>query len=277
MRILLTNDDGFEAAGLATLERIARNFSDDIWIVAPDKERSGSGCSLSFSDPMRLFQKDTQKFAVDGTPVDCVMIALHHLMEDNPPDLVLSGVNHGQNIAEDLIYSGTVAGAIQGCMAGIKSLSLSQAFGFATAQKKHDKSFQINWQTAAHHAPAIIEQLLNQDWEKNVMFNVNFPDRQPEDVEGVSVTRQGRRDHPLLRMDARRDPRGRPYYWVGFRRFLSVPEEESDLHALYAGRISITPIHLNMTHHPTHERLSARLNSDFEMTRPPKGAKKDIA
>ena len=281
MRILLTNDDGIDAEGLAALERIARHFSDDIWIVAPDKERSGSGCSLSFSSPMRMFQKDERKFAVDGTPVDCVMIALHHLMEDNPPDLVLSGVNHGQNIAEDLIYSGTVSGAIQGCMAGIASISLSQAFGFARTSNKNsahvmrdgvtrdgvtrDGVFKINWQTAEQHAPAIISQLLEQGWEKDVLVNVNFPDRLPEDVEGVSVTRQGRRDHPLLRMDARHDPRGRPYFWVGFNRFLSMPEVGSDLHAIYSGRISVTPIHLNLTHQPTHESLDARLNASFEV------------
>ncbi len=267
MRILLTNDDGIEAEGLAVLERIARRFSDDIWVVAPDKERSGSGCSLSFSSPMRLFQKDERRFAVDGTPVDCVMIAVHNLMQDQPPDLVLSGINHGQNVAEDLIYSGTVSGAIQGCMFGVRSIAISQSFGFSRAP-------EINWQTAEHHAPLVISKLLEQDWERDLVMNVNFPDRAPDEVEGISVTQQGRRDHPLLRMVERRDPRGRPYYWVGFHRFLSVPEIGSDLHAVYAGQISVTPLHLNLTHQRMRESLSARLNSSFEVIQ---RAKKDIA
>ena len=249
-RILLVNDDGIDAEGLAVGRRIAQSLCDDVWVVAPNRERSGSGCSLSFQDPIRLEQRDEQTFSIDGTPVDCVMVALHHLMIDKKPDLIISGVNHGQNIAEDLIYSGTVSGAMQGLIADCFSVALSQAFGMSGKP-------QLQWETAEHYAPKIIKTMV--ETQTKGAFNINFPDRTIGDVEGVAMTHQGRREFPLLRMIARTDPRNRPYYWMGFNRHLFVPEEGSDIHAVYGGKISITPLQLNWT---DSEKL-AHLNSAF--------------
>lgn len=238
-RILLVNDDGIDAKGLEVSENIARALCDDVWVVAPNKERSGAGCSLSLSDPIRLEQREEKRFAVDGTPVDCVMVALQHLMAENQPDLIISGVNQGQNIAEDLVYSGTVSGAVQGLIAGCFSVALSQSIGM-----RGDSTYQ--WKTAEHFAPKIIQAIMEENHGQGA-FNINFPDRPIEEVEGIALTHQGRREYPLLRLIARTDPRNQPYYWVGFSRRLFVPEEGSDIHAVYGGKISVTPIGLNLT------------------------------
>ena len=143
-RILIVNDDGIDSEGLRIAERIARQIADDVWVAAPDRECSGASASLSFSDPIRFEARAPQRFAIFGRPVDCVMIALYHLMADKPPDLILSGVNRGQNIAEDLTYSGTVGAMKQGLISGVLSIALSQAI---------DRPDKIFWETAAHYAP----------------------------------------------------------------------------------------------------------------------------
>ena len=134
MRILLTNDDGIHAPGLGVLEKIAGELSDDIWVVAPETDQSGVSHSLSLNDPLRLREIGPRHFAVKGTPTDCVIMAVRHILSDSAPDLVLSGVNRGQNVAEDITYSGTIAGAIEGTILGIPSMALSQAYGLTTRQ-----------------------------------------------------------------------------------------------------------------------------------------------
>ena len=245
-RILIVNDDGIDSEGLQIAERIAAQLADDVWVVAPDRECSGASASLSFSDPVRFEQRGRQRFAIFGRPVDCVMIALYHLMADKRPDLILSGVNRGQNIAEDLTYSGTVAGAKQGLISGILSMALSQAI---------DRPNKIFWETAAHFAPDLIRRLLQKGMPRNIALNINFPARAPEEVEGFAITHQGRRDRPLFKMAAREDPRGRSYCWLDFERYLSVPKIGSDLHAVQSSRISITPIQLDWTDHAAYEKL----------------------
>src|ERR1700736_705415 len=146
MRILLTNDDGIFAPGLDVLEKIARVLSDDVWVVAPETDQSGVSHSLSLNDPLRLREIDARRFAVKGTPTDCVIMGVRHIVEDGAPDLVLSGVNRGQNVAEDVTYSGTIAGAIEGTILGIPSIALSQAYGLETRQSPH-------WETALRHGP----------------------------------------------------------------------------------------------------------------------------
>src|SRR3954466_7255488 len=128
MRILLTNDDGVNSRGLALLEKIARRLSDDLWIVAPTDEQSGAGHSLTLTEPVRLRKHDERRFSVTGTPTDAVMMALAHIMKDSPPDLILSGINRGANLAEDVTYSGTVSAAMEGALAGVPSIALSQAY-----------------------------------------------------------------------------------------------------------------------------------------------------
>ena len=245
MRILLTNDDGIHAEGLRSLERIARALSDDIWIVAPEYEQSGAGRALTLSDPIRVRRVDPRRFAVEGTPTDCVAMAVQQLIEGPLPDLVLSGVNRGQNLAEDVTLSGTVAGAIEGMAFGIPSIALSQAMTYF-----HDEVV-AHWETAEAFGPGIVRRLLEIGWPKDVIMNVNFPALAPENVTEVEVTRQGFRDSHMRSMEKRTDLRGRDYYWTGFVMKPSKPVDGTDLKAVYEGRISVTPLHIDLTHNQT--------------------------
>jgi 5'-nucleotidase len=240
MRILLTNDDGIEAPGLAALRKIAAELSDDVWVVAPETNHSGAGHSLSLRDPIRLREIDERTFAVRGTPTDCVIMAVRHIMFGQRPDLILSGVNMGQNLAEDVTYSGTIAAAFEGTLVGIRSIALSQAVGFREGRAPE-------WETATRHGPDLIRKLLEIDWPAGVLMSVNFPDRAPDEVEGTRITNQGRRDQSTLAIEERRDSWGQPYYWLGFGRKLSNPSEDVDLWAVYNGYISVTPLSMNLT------------------------------
>ncbi len=241
LRILLSNDDGINAPGLKCLERIARQLSDDVWIVAPETEQSGASHSLTLHYPLRLRKISKHKFAVAGTPTDCVVLAVAEIMKSAPPDLILSGVNRGSNIADDVTYSGTIAAAMEGTVLGIPSIALSQAYGF-------QKSRAIKWSIAEKYGPPVIRKLIKAGWPDDVLININFPDPVPGHMVKVELTHQGRRDQSLLELDARIDRRGVPYYWTGFQRVRSNPPAGSDLHAIYAGNVSVTPLHMNLTH-----------------------------
>jgi 5'-nucleotidase len=245
MRILCTNDDGIHATGLAVLEKIARSFSDDVWVIAPEFEQSGASRALTLTDPIRVRPAGPKRFAVMGTPTDCVLLGVEHLIEGAAPDLVLSGVNRGQNIAEDVTFSGTIAGAMQGMQLGIRAIALSQARGF------RGEEAAIPWETAETYGPGVVGQLLKQGWPEDVLINVNFPDAPPEAVTEVEVTSQGRRDQHIIYADKRTDPRGGAYFWLGFRGKLSDPPAGTDLRAIYEGRISVTPLHVDLTHMQT--------------------------
>jgi 5'-nucleotidase len=253
MRILVTNDDGIDAPGLHALRQVAETLGDDVWVVAPETNQSGAGHSLSLRVPLRMRKLEDQAFAVSGTPTDCVIMAVRHVMFENPPDLILSGINNGQNIAEDVTYSGTIAAAFEGAHLGIRSIALSQAYGFQGNRR-------TRWETAIAKAPGIIHTLLEQDWDPGTLMNVNFPDRAPEEVEGSLITRQGKRDQALLGIDERSDTWGTPYYWLGFARKLSRPPRDTDLWAIYNGYTSITPLSLNLTSAAMHEKLTASLD-----------------
>ena len=249
MRILITNDDGIHAPGLAACEAIARQLSDEVWIVAPETDQSGVSHSLSLNDPLRLREVGERHFAVKGTPTDCVIMGVRHLMPA-VPDIVLSGVNRGRNCAEDVTYSGTVAGAMEGTVLGIPSFALSQAYAFSTKHTPH-------WQTAIAHAPDLIGRVLKAGMPRDVLVNINFPDCPPEEVAGVSIATQGKRDQELLRIDARHDGRGNPYYWIAFGRGgLADAREGSDLAALNEKRIAVTPLRLDLTDEPFMTRLA---------------------
>ncbi|MEF2073573.1 5'/3'-nucleotidase SurE [Consotaella aegiceratis] len=248
MRILLTNDDGIHAEGLSVLERIARQLSDDVWIVAPETDQSGLSHSLTLSSPLRLRQVDEGKFALSGTPTDCVIMGVKKVMP-GPPDLVLSGVNAGQNICDDVTYSGTVAGAMEGMMLGFRSIALSQAYEWGGERK-------LNWQTAETHAPAVIDKLLGLEFRPGTLFNVNFPAVPAEAVAGVEVTRQGKLEY-TLGLEERRDGRGFPYFWLKFGRQAGPEMSNSDFGALMAKRISVTPLKLDLTEHELRQELQA--------------------
>lgn len=253
MRILLTNDDGVEAEGLACLERIARTLSDDVWICAPELEQSGKGRGLTLTEPLRVKHLGEKKFAVTGTPTDCIILAVNDLMAETKPDLVLSGVNRGHNLGEDVSYSGTVAGALQGMAMGIRSIALSQSL-----ERFHD-TVVAHWQTAETFAPGIIQRLLDEAWADGVVMNVNFPSRPPEAVEAVEVTAQGFRDVGEMHAVMRTDLRGRPYYWMSFRGREQEYPEGTDLRAVKDGRISVTPLHIDLTHRQSLFELKGRL------------------
>jgi 5'-nucleotidase len=249
MRILITNDDGIHAPGLDACESIARALTDEVWIVAPESDQSGVSHSLSLNDPLRLREVSERHFAVKGTPTDCVIMGVRHLMPAMP-DLVLSGVNRGRNCAEDVTYSGTVAGAMEGTVLGIPSFALSQAYAVSTKRLPH-------WQTAIKHAPDLIRKVLAADMPRDVLVNVNFPDCPPEEVAGVAITAQGKRDQELLRIDARHDGRGNPYYWIAFGRGgIAGAALGSDLAALNDKRIAVTPLRLDLTDEPFMTKLA---------------------
>ena len=251
MRILVTNDDGIHAPGLGVCEEIARALSDDVWIVAPETDQSGVSHSLSLNDPLRLREVGDRRFAVKGTPTDCVIMGVRHILHDHRPDLVLSGVNRGQNAAEDVVYSGTVAGAMEGAIIGIPSIALSQAYGQETRQKPH-------WKTAIRHGPEVIRRVLETGVPRDVLVNVNFPDCAPDEVQGIAVTMQGKRDQELLRIEARHDGRGNPYFWIAFaRKERPAPPAGTDLSAVASRRISVTPLRLDLTDEPFMTMLAA--------------------
>jgi 5'-nucleotidase len=243
MRVLVTNDDGIHSPGIEACVRIAEQLSDDVWVVAPEFDQSGVAHSLSLSDPLRLRTIDDRRFAVKGTPTDCVIMGVRHILADKRPDLVLSGVNRGQNIAEDVTYSGTVAGAMEATILGIPSLALSQVYGPETRELQ-------SYATAEKHAPDLIRRLLKEGIPAGVLINVNFPDCEPHEVAGIAITSQGRRNQELLRIEPRHDGRGNPYYWIAFQRGSWTPQNGSDLQAIAAKRISVTPLRLDMTDEP---------------------------
>ncbi|MGE0741840.1 MAG: 5'/3'-nucleotidase SurE [Hyphomonadaceae bacterium] len=245
MRILCTNDDGIHATGLAVLEKIARTFTDDVWVIAPEMEQSGASRALTLTAPIRVRNVSDKRFAVTGTPTDCVLLGLEHLIEGPTPDLVLSGVNRGQNIAEDVTFSGTIAGAMQGMQFGIPAIALSQARGF------RGEEAVIPWETAETFGPGVVGQLLKHGWPKDVLINVNFPDALPGDVKEVEVTTQGHRDQHIIYADKRTDPRGGTYFWLGFHGKRSEPPQGTDIRAIYENRISVTPLHVDLTHMAT--------------------------
>jgi len=254
MRILLTNDDGIEAPGMHALQQIASELSDDVWTVAPETDQSGSAHSLTLHEPLRLRQLAERTYAVKGTPTDCVIMGVKNVLGGKRPDLVLSGVNRGANIADDVTYSGTVAGAMEGAVLGIPSIALSQAYRI-----EDDGENGVRWQTAMKLGSGLIRRLLAAGWPAGVLLNVNFPDRDAEHIAGIAVTSQGKRDQDLLMVVDRMDTRGNPYYWLGFERRRSNPPQGTDLWAIYSGRISVTPLHLDLTHHAMRARLKGAL------------------
>jgi len=236
-RILLTNDDGLEAHGLKLLEETVRALSPDVWVVAPELEQSGASHSLTLHRPLRVRKAGEQRFAVDGTPTDCVLLAVNRLLADKRPTLVLSGINAGANLGDDVTYSGTVAAAMEATLLDVPAIALSMVYSDRDA---------IHWPTAERFAPELIRRLVAQPWPKNTLINVNFPDLPPEAVAGIAVTRQGRHKIGDQLME-RTDPRGRPYYWIGPLRDKDPGLPDTDLAAITEGRIALTPILLDLT------------------------------
>jgi 5'-nucleotidase len=239
-RILISNDDGIEAAGLRVLEQVARSLCGDVWVVAPEREQSGAGHSLTLRRPLRIRQLAERRYAIDGTPTDCVLLAIKFIMKDARPTLVLSGINAGGNLGEDITYSGTVAAAMEATLLGVPAVALSQHYARATGPR---------WETGERYAVEVLRRLTAVPWPRNTLINVNFPDVPPDAVTGVAVTRQGRRkigDNLVERID----PRGVPYYWVGPMRDETPNDPDTDLAAVNGGAVSVTPVLLDFTDVP---------------------------
>jgi len=251
MRILLTNDDGVHARGLAVLETIARTLSDDITVVAPSEEQSGKGRSLTITQPLRLREVGERRYAVSGTPTDAVMMALAVVMKDGPPDLILSGVNRGANLAEDVSYSGTVAAAMEGALAGIRSVALSQRYARA------GMGDAVSFAAAEGWGERVLRPLLDAPWAPRTLVNINFPPVDPAAVKGIRVVGQGLRDYGRVQVEAGTDPRGYDYHWLSLGGIRHTTGTTTDLEAVGAGYVSVTPLHLDMTHRESLPALTA--------------------
>ena len=248
MRILLTNDDGIHAEGLAVLERIASKLSDDVWIVAPEMDQSGLAHSLTLSEPLRLRKAGDRRFALRGTPTDCVIMGVKEVMKDRKPDLVLSGVNSGANMADDVTYSGTIAGAIEGTLQGIKSFALSQAANYLDGER------MVPWEIAEFYAPDLLSKLMDVEMPDWTFMNLNFPNCKPDALQGIAVTSQGKLDFGI-NVEQRNDGRGLPYYWLKFDARKGDFREGTDIHAVKENRISVTPLKLDLTDYSLLHRI----------------------
>jgi 5'-nucleotidase len=242
MRILLTNDDGVNARGLKLLEAVARRFSDDIWVCAPAEEQSGAGHSLTLTKPLRLRRLGDQRFCVTGTPTDSVMMAIAHVMKDGPPDLILSGINRGANLGEDVTYSGTVSAAMEGALAGIPAIALSQVYA------RSGMGDEVSFSAAEAWAERTLAPLLAAPIPRRTLININFPALPPGEVKGIRAVRQGFRDYGRLQIVERRDPRGFDYYWFALGPSQQTPGHVTDLEAVADGYVAVTPLHLDLTH-----------------------------
>ncbi len=244
-RVLISNDDGIDAPGIKMLERVMRKLAKEVWVVAPENEQSAASHSLTLRQPLRIRKVSTRRFSVNGTPSDSVLLGINQVMKDCPPDLVLSGVNRGGNLGEDVIYSGTVAAAMEGTLLGYPAIALSQAY-----QDQHP----VKWGTAEKWLPKVLKGLFKLSFQRSVLVNVNFPDVPAAKVCGIEVVRQGRRKLGGA-LQSGIDPRGDTYYWVGPQRIEDKFQKGTDLEAINRGAISVLALTTDLSHPGTLKKL----------------------
>ena len=240
-RILVTNDDGFDAPGLELLTEIAADIADEVWVVAPEHDQSGVSMQISLHQPVRVYARGARRFAVTGTPSDCVALAVHQLMKDNPPQLLLSGINAGQNCGDDANLSGTVGAALTGLMLGVPAIALSQS----CANRK-----DVRWETARAHVPTVLQLLLQQGWRKETCVSVNLPDTDPDHVHDVAWTRLSQKSIAGFKVEARTDLRHGDYFWLAMNRSNPELDNASDLAALNRNQIAISCLSLDRSINP---------------------------
>jgi 5'-nucleotidase len=247
-RVLLSNDDGIHAPGLKRLEKIARELCREVWVVAPETEQSAASHSLTLRRPLRLRKLSPRRFAVDGTPTDCVLLAVNRLLKGKRPDVMLSGINLGGNMGEDMTYSGTIAAAMEATLLGIPAIAFSQ---YTDEIRERGR---VRWEVAERFAPEVIEKAVTAKWPRNLFINVNFPAVDVNAVAGIEITREGRRK---IGDDIREgtDPRGEAYYWIGAQRDSKRYAKGSDLDAVRRGAVSVTPLSMDLTHGPSLKTL----------------------
>lgn len=264
-RILLVNDDGIDAPGMRVLEEAARQLSDDVWVVAPEQNYSGASQSLSITSSMRVTQRDERHFALRATPAECVMLAIHELMKDSPPTICLSGINRGPNLAEDLVYSGTVAAAREATQLGVPAIALSQVFAPGENNFLIGEDRKIHWETSRRWCFPLLTQLMAQPLDDGVFLNVNFPGVLPEHVEGVRVSIQGQRPPGCFVPEPVDGDVDRRTFQLRLAYRDGEPHPESDLHAVAQKYVSVTPLTLDMTFLSYREKLLAALPSTFSV------------
>ncbi len=241
-KILITNDDGFYAVGIKELEAGLLGLGE-LTIVAPDREQSASGHSLTLQHPLRIEKRSPNHYTVDGTPTDCVFLGVNHVMRAQRPDLVISGINRGGNLGDDITYSGTVAAAFEATLLGIPAIAISL-----------DIAREHHFSTASKVAREVAEKVLKQGLPANTLLNVNVPDLPWEKLAGFHITRQGKRSYSdVVRENV--DPRGRHYYWIGGEVMPGEELEGTDATLVSNGFVSITPIQLDLTNHRALESL----------------------
>jgi 5'/3'-nucleotidase len=246
-RILLTNDDGVDAPGLQVLEGIAAQLGREIWVVAPEHDQSGVSHAVSLHHPVRVTGRGERRYGVTGTPGDCAVIGISHLMAANPPQLCLSGVNRGANLGLENVFSGTVGGAMTAMMLGVPSIALSQAY----ADRAH-----VPWDTAATLGADVVRRLLAIGWDPATCLNVNFPNLPPAQAGPLTLARQGAGLVQGIDVETRTDPRGFQYHWVMFRRGPREQGPEADIDAVDAGKIAVTPLRYDRTDEAAYRALA---------------------
>ncbi len=242
--ILLTNDDGVESPALQILADVSEDLGE-VWVFAPDREQSGVGHGVSLHRPLRVTEVRERWYAIDGTPTDCVLLATRQFL-DRKPDLLLSGINSGPNLGDDITYSGTVAGAYEGMLLGIPSIALSNA--------SYDPT---DYQTAARCGALLARHVLKNGLPKDTVLNVNVPNVPYEQLKGIAITRQGLREFEDEIIE-REDPRGKTYYWIGGARPKGLNHPGTDIEATENNQVSVTPLHRNLTNLDAFEALEAR-------------------
>jgi len=245
-RVLLTNDDGIDAPGLELLARAAQEIANEVWVVAPAQDQSGVANSLSARAPVRVFNHGPRRFAVGGTPTDCVAFAIHQAMRDALPDLVLSGVNNGSNLGFETLLSGTVGAAMTGMLSGIPSIALSQ---------NRDPDRAANWDSTTRYLVPTLQHLLQGSWSDRVCLNVNFPDMAADKVKGIRVTTQGMGKVNGMLVIPAPDPNGEEYYWIRVDHGGLHRPETGELRANEEGYISVTPLTFERTEMAEYRRL----------------------
>ncbi len=254
-RILVTNDDGIHAPGLAVLAAIARELSEDVWIVAPEVEQSGAGHSLSIHSPLRAHRYDERKYSVRGTPTDCVLYAVEVLLPSlgKKPDLILSGINRGHNLGEDVTHSGTIAATMEGTLCGIPSIAMSQSFAM------FELDAQPSWHIPQKHGAEIVRAIMKAGLPPMTLMNVNYPNLPlGQEAKAIRLARQGRRGTGK-QLEEKFDSKERPYYWVSWGEEEATYEPGTDLDLLSKGNVTLTPIRMDLTDHATLARMQGLL------------------
>ncbi|GAA3879333.1 5'/3'-nucleotidase SurE [Gibbsiella dentisursi] len=249
--VLLTNDDGIDAPGIKLLERVAEHFAQEVWVVAPATDKSGVSNSVSMRAPVRVEERGARRFAVHGTPADCVTLAVRHLMKDLPPALLLSGINSGSNLGFETVLSGTVGAAMTGVLLGVPAIALSQ-----------DKQQQDppDWHVAEAFCLPVLEQLLEHGVPAECCLNVNFPNLPAERIKGIKATRQGIGKVKGLQVTPTTDPLGEDYFWIRVEHGITELPEHSEVGAIAAGFISVTPLTYERTAVDVWRKLADALN-----------------